>query len=349
MNIQGSGAAAAAATHTRISSVPSQSSALTADNYSETAGRVAGLMQSGRQGEAVALLNGATDGQPQAVQDAMYRMVSSKLGASISPEPFMLEQAQYATPVEVGNTIRQINEAGSNPPSMPNTDGLSDQQKFMVYASIVEVRGNQSAKDALADSESVILGLRSENDTMVNNGKGLYDDRLAVIAKEGDGTVHVKEFTRVSTEPTAQYDGNQKNHTDLGRFRRAEGEDVTNDGVPELGRLSEGTTEMIKASHPNPSSAGGTKWALRPSSDAVTNGANRVERDSNHDLKFDSSDTNGVTDLNNTFKIHAGSRNNTDSAGCTTIHGDDYKDFKDAATRDANQDTWQYVLTKVEP
>ncbi len=347
MDFSASNSATAIRTYTQNSRAASQCLELSPNNFNESAENVAKLIQEGQQGEAVALLNDVTAGQPSAIKDSLYRMTSSKLGASVMPEFLTLNQTRYASPVEVGNALRQINEAGSAPPTLPDTSGLTDQQKFMVYASIIEVRGNQAAKEALAAGETVILGLRSENNTIANSGKGLYDDRLAVLAKGDDGVVHVKEFTRVSTEPTAQYDGNQKDNVNLDHFRRQQGEDVTGDNIPELGRLSEGTTEMVKAAHANPTSAGGTKWALRPSADSVADGTNRVERDSNHDGKFDSADTDGVTDLNRTFKIHSGSRTNTDSAGCTTLHPDDYQDFQSAVTRDASQKSWQYVLTEV--
>jgi hypothetical protein len=35
-----------------------------------------------------------------------------------------------------------------------------------------------------------------------------FDDRIAVISRDADGTVHVEEFNRVTTEPSAQYDAN---------------------------------------------------------------------------------------------------------------------------------------------
>lgn len=315
-------------------------SAAPGDNVA-TATQVAALFQQGRQGEATALLTQAKQGQPQAIQEALDRMVSSRLGASLATPSSPGLQGLHASPAEIGNAIRQINEAGNGRPAMPDTEGLSTAQKFDVYASIVEIRGDQAARDALDGGDRVILGLRNENSSLANRGRGLYDDRIVVLSKDADGTTHVQEFDRSSTEPTAQYDANQKK-TDGIAFRRGEGQDVTGDGIPELGRLGEGTVAMLQTTHKNPSSAG-TSFSLRPTQAAVAAGTDRIERDSNHDGTFDADDVR--TDLNDTFKIHSGSRTNTDSAGCTTIHPDDYSDFVSAVRGDGTQDRWQYVLT----
>ena len=73
-----------------------------------------------------------------------------------------------------------------------------------------------------------------------------------------------------------------------------------------------------------------------------------VQRDTNADGYFTAGDPRGTQDLNPTFKIHSGSRRNTDSAGCQTIHPDDYRAFIDAAQSNPRQTRWQYVLTSTE-
>ena len=52
--------------------------------------------------------------------------------------------------------------------------------------------------------------------------------------------------------------------------------------------------------------------------------------------------------MNETFKIHSGSRSNTDSAGCQTIHPDHYLAFIGAVTSSRQQTRWQYVLTSTQ-
>jgi hypothetical protein len=86
--------------------------------------------------------------------------------------------------------------------------------------------------------------------------------------------------------------------------------------------------------------------AFRPTATAVSNGAGLVQRDTNADGRFDSADRNGIQPLNDTFKIHRGSRGATDSAGCQTIHPDDHSRFMEAALGNADQSSWQYVLTE---
>ena len=244
----------------------------------------------------------------------------------------------------IRNSIDRIHAARLRPPPMPDSAGKTLAQLYDIYSSIVEVRGNRSAADALNGHRRVILGLRVETSTLANHGKGVYDDRLVVLAKGlNGGPPSVEEFTRFTTEPTAQYDGNHRN-TPAIVFRRAEGDNVSGDAQPELGRLAAGTIEMRETTHANPSSAG-TNFSLRPTDAAVASGAHGVQRDTNHDGEFNALDSNGSTALNNTFKIHSGSRNNTDSAGCQTIHPDDYQRFRKAVTADATQTRWHYVLS----
>ncbi len=90
--------------------------------------------------------------------------------------------------------------------------GLTEAQKYDVYASMVETRGNQNARDALGTQDSVLLGLRKETSTLASmdsngqRGTGVYDDQIAVLRKDANGGRHWYMADRASTEPTAQYD-----------------------------------------------------------------------------------------------------------------------------------------------
>jgi hypothetical protein len=207
-------------------------------------------------------------------------------------------------------------------PDTEETRGLSQAQQFDVYSSIVATRGETAATDALANHDRIILGLRNEDRTTTGRGKGDYNDRIVVLWEDQQGGRHAREFNTVTTDPTAQYDGHAKTSPRSPGFEnvitrtKTEGDDVNDDRIADMGRLAEGTTEMMPAQHPY---RGATEWAMRPSPEAIAAGANRVERDSNGDGWFDARDTHGVQDLNNTFKIHRGSNYNTDSAGCQTI------------------------------
>jgi hypothetical protein len=201
------------------------------------------------------------------------------------------------------------------------------------------------------------------------SGTGIYNDRLVVLWKDADGTRHLQVAYQANTEPTAQYDhhagntghrpraeGGVENRTfapspgyeSIVRPRKIEGDDVNGDGIRDLGRLADGTIEMRMGQHPNPID-GTMDNALRPSQAAVAAGQGMVQRDTNADGWFDQTDIGGVQDLNDTFKIHRGSRGSTDSAGCQTIYPTEYPGFIDAVQGNPGQTRWQYVLTSTTP
>jgi hypothetical protein len=249
--------------------------------------------------------------------------------------------------------LDRLHEA-ARPPRMPDpseTESLSQAQQYDVYGSVVAVRGDAPARDAMGTQDRVILGLRNENRTTEERGQGDYNDRIVVLWKDVEGGRHAREFNKATTEPTAQYDGHaatvprSPGFENVLQRNKVEGEDVNGDGVKDLGRLAAGTTEMRATTHPRRGHP--AEFALRPTHTAVTAGVGRVERDSNGDGWFDARDTQGVQDLNDTFKIHRGSTRNTDSAGCQTIGGGEYDDFVDVVRGTPGQNNWQYVLTSV--
>ena len=263
-------------------------------------------------------------------------------------------------------------------------DGLSAAQSYDIYASMVAVRGTQASRDALERGDRVILGLRQENSTLATmddartrtdesrnpSGKGVYDDRLVVLWKDANGAGHLHQALRANTEPTAIYDhhagsNGRRLYADGGidqhqraaspgyegvrSVRKIEGDDVNGDGLRDLGRMAEGTYEMEGARHAWPGRPGVTSFSLRPTLAAVRDGQQQVERDSNADGYFTATDVNGPHPLNQSFKIHLGSRGSTDSAGCQTIHVDDGEAFLAAVRGTPGQTRWQYVLTSTTP
>ncbi len=200
-------------------------------------------------------------------------------------------------------------------------------------------------------------------------GTGVYDDRIVVLWKDANGSRQMHEVPKANTEPTAQYDhhaGNDRRHPrpfsgggvearevpasagfgHIGERKKIEGEDVNGDTYRDLGRLAAGTIEMQRATHPR---GNHQEFALRPSGAQVDRGAGLVQRDTNGDGRFTQDDINGVQDLNNSFKIHRGSSDNTDSAGCQTIHTGDYPRFIEVVQANPQQTRWQYVLTATSP
>jgi len=324
-----------------------------------SAREVADLLNCNRSAYALERLDALRQGQSQVVQEALDRLVAvearEQLAELARPGAIAADDAEG-----LRTSVERLRTATGAPrfPADTETRDLSQTQLHDVYASIVASRGNQAAQDSLqANGDRVILGLRNDTQTTFNRGAGAYDDRLVVVWKDNNGVRHAREFNRANTEPSAQYDhhagsdgtrpfadesGNATRlHTSQGyeqiRPKKIEGEDVNHDGVRDLGRLGEGTTEMLRTDHPTYGSPrqNGREFALRPAAEAVAGGAGRVQRDTNADGWFTAADLHGMQDLNNTFKIHRGSTRNTDSAGCQTIGGGEY----DAFVRDQTQPT----------
>lgn len=323
-------------------------------DISASADEVVGLLNQNRARDAASRLDTLRQDQSLVVQESLDRLVatraSERLAALRQPGSVAAADAPAVAPM-----LERLGGATAAPrfPAAQETANLSQAQQHDVYASIVGTRGTDAARTALEGHDRVILGMRNENRTTENRGRGVYDDRIAVIWRDADGTRHTREYNTVSTEPTAQYDGHAKTSPRSEGFAnvvtrvKTEGNDVNGDRVADLGRLAEGTTEMLATEHPRKNHP--DEFALRPTPAAVNAGQRRVERDSNADGWFDARDVNGVQDLNNTFKIHRGSGANTDSGGCQTIGGGQYDDFVSTVRGTPGQDRWQYVLTSVAP
>ncbi|WJI17320.1 hypothetical protein MWN52_08815 [Pseudoxanthomonas winnipegensis] len=323
-------------------------------DISASADEVVALLQQGQARQAAARLTELRQDQATVVQESLDRYVAARAREQLNDlrHPGAAAAADSAT---VRPMLDSLAEA-DRPPRMPardETSALSQAQQHDVYGSIVAVRGDSAARDAMSTTDRVILGLRREDRTTEKNGQGVYNDRIVVLWTDDHGGKHAREYNDATTEPTAQYDGHAKTIPASPGFgnvttrTKTEGDDVNGDRVRDMGRLADGTTEMRATTHPYRGHP--DEFALRPSSAALTAGANRVERDSNGDGWFDARDTHGVQDLNDTFKIHRGSSRNTDSAGCQTIGGGRYDDFVQTVRATPGQDRWQYVLTSVAP
>lgn len=352
-------------------------------DISASADQVVALLNANRAADAMRLLEQQRQDQPQAIQESLDRMVSSRGQDALgrlqqdvirSTDPMAAPDAAL---VHAG--MARLGNAGGQPrfPSETEIGELTATQRYDVYASIIETRGNDAARESLRNGERVVLGLRQENSTVDSatrdapgrvatddpatpvdesrRGTGVYDDRIVVLgarAPEG-GQPEVWQFNQSNTEPSAQYDAHaqgrtrEEPYTDVTR-RRAEGMDANGDGVADLGRMREGTVEMLATTHPRPG-GGADDFSLRPTPEAVAANPLGVQRDTNADGRFDANDVGGLQPLNNTFKIHRGSAGNTDSAGCQTIRGADYTDFVDAVRGNPGQTRWQYVLTETTP
>lgn len=339
-----------------------------------SADRVIARFRGGDAEGGFRLLERTGQSERPVVREALDRYVA----AAVLRHGDLLSQEARAADADAAARL----ERALGPPRIPDNartadepnelTGLTEAQKRHVYASMVEVRGNEAARaDLLRDNHVVLLGLRRETSTLSSPGNGrartgVYDDQVIVLGRAADGSERVF-VALASTEPTAQYshqagsDGNRRFSGgdresrviapapgyEAVRWRKIEGEEVNGDTMRDLGRLAEGTVELFRAEHPNPRSVG-TRDAFRPSPEQMTRTAGMVQRDTNGDGYFTPADPSGVQPLNGSFKIHSGSFHNTDSAGCQTIHPGDYRDFIQAARLNPAQTRWQYVLTSTQ-
>lgn len=320
--------------------------------------------------DAMRLLEQQRQGQPQAIQEALDRMVVARGGEALDrTRAEMQGNPALANSPELAAANR-VDRADGPPrtPTQAEVGALTPQQRYDVYASIVETRGNDAAREDLRNGNRVILGLRTETSTLASatrenpterqadnpatprnessRGTGVYDDTMVVLGRRDQNQVW--QFNQANTEPTAQYSQRAANgeYPDV-NARRTMGVDANRDGILDPGRMSQGTYEMVGTTHPNP---GPNDFSLMPSNNAVRNGANMIERDVNGDGLFNAADgQRRTTNLDQSFKIHEGSYGNTDSAGCQTIRGEQFDGFTDAVRGNPGQTRWQYVLTETAP
>ncbi len=173
------------------------------------------------------------------------------------------------------------------------SEGMSEDEKFDLYSNMVTDHGGEVKTGV---NERNMVAIRVPTDADANDGKGVYDDRMAMFWRDEGGKKHVREYMG-STEPIARYRGKH-------------GEDANGDGIRDQGRLpAEQTIQYARE---------GAR--LRPTE------AIEAERDTNGDGKF-GNDGGATASEKRSMLIHAGSINATDSAGCQTMPPDDYKRF----------------------
>lgn len=232
-----------------------------------------------------------------------------------------------------------------NKTKMPDTQAMTDSQKYDLYSNYVEQNGNSKAKSDLANGRRVILGLRQPTNTRVNGGGGAYDDRIVVLWKDGDGKKHVQEV-QANTEPSSRYEDTPEN-------RRVRPDSITRrdtngDGRGDLGMMADGTREYKMTFDERTKRFGQAqsngKNILTPTE------AGNIRRDTNHDGNIDSNDAkNADKDAggrygNGTMYFHTGGSNITGSAGCQTMTRDEFNKFWKSL---GNQERLQYVLVTV--
>jgi peptidoglycan hydrolase-like protein with peptidoglycan-binding domain len=211
------------------------------------------------------------------------------------------------------NALREVAaERAQNIDPTASTDGMNTQQRYDHYRGLIEANGGQFRT---GPNQYNIVSLRQETDADANGGRGVYDDRTALVWTDSQGRPHVEEFNS-NTEPSA-------------RYRNRIGVDANGDGRLDQGRLPSGYYEY------RTDRSGSLGNILRPTSSTM------AERDTNHDGLFN----DGVSaSAGRSMLFHAGGNSITGSAGCQTMRPGDYNRFWNHLHSAGNPGTIGYTL-----
>ncbi|QPF74730.1 hypothetical protein G8A07_18600 [Roseateles sp. DAIF2] len=231
-------------------------------------------------------------------------------------------------------------------PLLPRLPFLSQRAAYQYCTSLVRQRGSSAASRALLQGRLLVLGLRHDTSTLINKGRGAYDDHIVVLngwRRRGSVCVFAG-----NTEPSAQYAhrallkaGKPLDERYKGvAFRGADniaGVDVNADALRDAGRLRAGTYFFNE----KPLGFLGAR-AFRSTEDQT------VERDTNGDGRFLLDDPSRIDakGVGRTMYIHWGGADNapvvnTWSAGCQTIPKNLYGSFLSAV---GHNPSFFYVL-----
>lgn len=214
------------------------------------------------------------------------------------------------------------------------TNNMTETQKFDHYKQIAELGGGQVNPEPGARS---IVGIRNPTsidaglvDKKTLNSKGVYDDTLAVLWTEKDGTKRVQEFRNQATVDPAR------------KFTETSSQDVDHNGYKDGGRLLPGFYKYEKSTRDvGEGEDKRTEPALRPVNDVP------VERDLDGDGLFN--DNYSDTKSGKTILIHTGYKSETGSAGCQTIEKSQWDRFIGSFPDDmANKNDIGYTLVQVD-
>ena len=275
--------------------------------------------------------------------DAPMRQAAHRLAEARLAWPARL--ALNATP-EGSVVLRQWAADRQQRPALPRLPFLSQRAAYQYCASLVQQRGSRQAANALRQGRLLVLGLRRDTSTLVNKGRGSYDDHIVVLnGWQRRGSV---AFFPGNTEPSAQYA--HRAQLKAGKpiddrykgvaFKKASlvaGEDVNADGLKDAGRLRAGTYFFKE----KPDGFLDAR-AFRSTENQT------VERDTDGDGRFLLNDAARIDSklVGRTMYIHWGGADNvpvvnTWSAGCQTIPRNHYGSFLSAVGRNPS---FFYVL-----
>ncbi len=280
-----------------------------------------------------------------AALDAPMKAAAHRMAAAAFTQHWEAQQALARIPAGAALLREWTDERGFRP-MLPRLPFLSQRAAYQYCASLVLRRASPAAVAAFKQGRLMVLGLRRDTSTLVNDGRGAYDDHIVVLnGWRARGSV---AFFPGNTEPSAQYAHRaQKQAGQLidARYKgvaakpasHVAGEDVNKDGIKDAGRLRAGTYFFRE----KPDGFLGAR-AFRSAENQT------VERDTDGDGRFLLSDPSRIDakHVGRTMYIHRGGADNapvvnTWSAGCQTIPGNHYGHFLSAM---GQRPSFYYVL-----
>lgn len=283
-------------------------------------------------GDAASALATWTDSL--ALLDPSMKAAAHRLAASAFAADWSARQALARVPAGTA-LLREWSDDRLFRPSLPRLPFLSQRAAYQYCASLVLQRASAPAVNAFKQGRLLVLGLRRDTSTLVNGGRGAYDDHIVVLnGWRRRGSV---AFFPGNTEPSAQYAHRaQKQAGQLLDARysgvaakpasHVAGEDVNKDGIKDAGRLRAGTYFFRE----KPDGFLGAR-AFRSAENQT------VERDTDGDGRFLMNDPSRIDakHVGRTMYIHWGGADNvpvvnTWSAGCQTIPKNHFGSFLSA-------------------
>ena len=244
----------------------------------------------------------------------------------------------------------------------PDDTGLSQWAKTCLYeyalrsskGAVTDHTGanGTTALSSLDAGRAVIFGMRAQTDINANRGRGLWDDRVAVLKRERTGLLELIYRGAYTSEPSGRYlDGGEFNSSD-------NGSNVNVGGTAhfDTGRLIGDRSYEYQPANSNgfgPNVAGTTFNILRKTV------SSRVERlitttptlprgtfVSGANTEWVTGDTASFNELQ-TMHFHRGYNGMTGSAGCQTFPvgaGETFMDFMTTLAPLRTASRFQYVL-----
>ena len=232
----------------------------------------------------------------------------------------------YATPIsERGLGTSGISAFGKKNGYFPQTDQMTSDEKYDYYAG--EIQKNQGTVRKGTNQRNLIAFRRTTKSTKDKRSGGRYDDRMAMIWIDENGTKRSEEYT-ANTEPSAHY---------LGTL----GDDADSDGRLDQGRLPAGFYVYRVDSYV--SQPGATAQpALRPTADIY------AERDTNHDGLFNDG-PGAKSSAGRSLLIHKGGNWQTYSAGCQTLPPAEFASFWNSLVSQGDPGDVGYTVINLPP